>query len=284
MALKNESKTLTAAECACRTGLTVRALRVYEELGLINPQRTASGWRYYGERELIRLNTITLLKSAGLTLAQIRTATHLNKQDPSLQNVLEMQVDAWKAKQADAARGQSIVEMALKSLKDQQTVSIDDLCNLVRSLEMSNQQQNPPQNGETRGIEFDGALLDRYVGIYRMSVFGIVTVTRDGNRLLGELCDGPIREEKDGARTEYRCRVGHAFSMDSFLAAQNERLERSLWAAVQLLEEKADLLRRVSGRLSTGRRARPTRLEKKARECAMHAATIRKVFEKLPTT
>jgi hypothetical protein len=32
---------LTAAECAARTGLTVRALRVYERYGLIAPPRTA---------------------------------------------------------------------------------------------------------------------------------------------------------------------------------------------------------------------------------------------------
>ena len=41
----NKDEGLTAAECAVRTGLTVRALRVYEEYGLIAPKRTAGGWR-----------------------------------------------------------------------------------------------------------------------------------------------------------------------------------------------------------------------------------------------
>jgi MerR family transcriptional regulator, thiopeptide resistance regulator len=100
---------LTAAECAARTGLTVRALRVYEEYGLISPQRTASGWRSYGRDDLIRLNTITLLKSAGLALAQIRTVTQLTDVDPSLQHVLEVQIETWKAKQAEAERGRHIV-------------------------------------------------------------------------------------------------------------------------------------------------------------------------------
>ena len=41
----NEATTewLTAAECAARTGLTVRALRVYENYGLITPGRSAAG-------------------------------------------------------------------------------------------------------------------------------------------------------------------------------------------------------------------------------------------------
>ena len=37
------SEWLTAAECALRTGLTVRALRVYENYGLITPGRSAAG-------------------------------------------------------------------------------------------------------------------------------------------------------------------------------------------------------------------------------------------------
>jgi hypothetical protein len=45
MSRQNAELWLTAAECAERTGLTVRALRVYEEYGLIAPQRTLSGWR-----------------------------------------------------------------------------------------------------------------------------------------------------------------------------------------------------------------------------------------------
>ncbi len=201
---KIEAASLTAAECACRTGLTVRALRVYEELGLISPHRTASGWRYYGERELIRLNTITLLKSAGLTLAQIRTATHLNEQDPSLRHVLEMQVDAWKAKQSDAARGQAIVEAALKTLQAQKTLSIDDLCNLVRSLEMCDQRQAPPANADAaHEVSVDAKILDSYVGVYRYGEFGIVAITREGDRLYGQLADNPMRELAALSDTEF---------------------------------------------------------------------------------
>jgi MerR HTH family regulatory protein len=60
------SEFLSAADCASRTGLTVRALRVYEEFGLIAPRRSAGGWRQYGPRDLMKLNTIALLKTAGL--------------------------------------------------------------------------------------------------------------------------------------------------------------------------------------------------------------------------
>src|SRR5262245_32688442 len=101
---------LTAAECASRTGLTVRALRVYEDLGLIAPRRSAVGWRYYGAADLIRLNSISMLKVAGLTLAQIKSVTRLGDAAPSLQHVLQIQIETWQGKQAEAARGQAVAE------------------------------------------------------------------------------------------------------------------------------------------------------------------------------
>lgn len=82
----NPCKWLTAADCAARTGLTVRALRVYEREGLLKPSRTANGWRRYGPDDLMRLNTISVLKALGLTLAQIRKL--LRETAPSLLSVL----------------------------------------------------------------------------------------------------------------------------------------------------------------------------------------------------
>jgi DNA-binding transcriptional MerR regulator len=81
---------LTAAECAARTGLTARALRLYEEHGLITPRRSSGGWRQYGPQELLRLNAITLLKTAGLTLAQIAGITRSGTQDLDLHQVCSM--------------------------------------------------------------------------------------------------------------------------------------------------------------------------------------------------
>src|SRR5882757_4345838 len=87
---------LSAAECARRTGLTVRALRVYERHGLIEPRRTDKGWRCYGPRELQRLNVIVTLKALGMTLAQIRTL--LKTKSPPLARVLQIQLRACSAR------------------------------------------------------------------------------------------------------------------------------------------------------------------------------------------
>ncbi|HYM34858.1 MAG TPA: MerR family transcriptional regulator, partial [Steroidobacteraceae bacterium] len=195
---------LTAAECAARTGLSVRALRLYEDCGLIQPNRTAGGWRVYGTRELIRLNTITLLKAAGLTLAQIKSVTGLSDTDPSLSHVLQMQMDAWRAKQEAAKRGQALVEMALKSLHAHDSLSIDELCNLVRSLEMSEQDNRTPTDiGDTHKVNISPAMLDRYVGFYRLSESAVFEIAQEGEKLYWQLPNNERYELVAQSDTEF---------------------------------------------------------------------------------
>jgi DNA-binding transcriptional MerR regulator len=124
---------LTPAECAKRTGLTVKALRVYERYGLLTAKRGQNGWRYYGLMELERLNTIIVLKSLGMTLAQIRDL--VRAKEPSLERVLEIQVKAWRTKKSDVDRGLVLAEAALKRVQAHQPLSIDAICNLIRRLE-----------------------------------------------------------------------------------------------------------------------------------------------------
>jgi DNA-binding transcriptional MerR regulator len=135
--LVNTEVWLTPAECASRTGLTVRALRVYERYGLLAAQRLPNGWRRYGSREMERLNTITVLKAMGMTLANIRKL--IDEKNPSLSRVLEMQLDAWQAKKADAERGQALAKLAQRRVQAMQALSVDELCKLVRGFEMSDQ-------------------------------------------------------------------------------------------------------------------------------------------------
>jgi DNA-binding transcriptional MerR regulator len=126
---------LTPAECAKRTGLTVRALHVYERYGLVSAKRTANRWRFYGLEELERLNTIAVLKSLGMTLTQIRDLIHA--ENPSLERVLEMQVRAWKAKKLESERGLLLAQWAFRRVKDRHSLSVDAMCNLIRGMEFS---------------------------------------------------------------------------------------------------------------------------------------------------
>jgi DNA-binding transcriptional MerR regulator len=181
---------LSAADCASRTGLTVRALRVYEECGLIAPRRSGAGWRQYGPRDLVKLDTIASLKAFGLSLAQIHEVTCSSAGARTLRQVLALRLETWKCRRADAERGLSFASAALDCLHADQSLPIDDLCKLVRSLEMTESQLSSASKGQdVAWVSVEPAVLDSYAGFYCRNDFEVTTIWRDGCRLL---IDAPI--------------------------------------------------------------------------------------------
>lgn len=62
---------LAPSEAAMRLGVSAKALRLYEQRGLIAPLRTAAGWRVYGPDEMACASEIVALRQLGLSLSQI---------------------------------------------------------------------------------------------------------------------------------------------------------------------------------------------------------------------
>lgn len=60
-------------ELANRAGLSVKTLRYYEQVGVIDaPERTAGGYRSYDEAVLGRISFVRSAQAVGLTLGEIR--------------------------------------------------------------------------------------------------------------------------------------------------------------------------------------------------------------------
>ncbi|AEB11300.1 heavy metal-responsive transcriptional regulator [Marinithermus hydrothermalis] len=60
-------------EVARALGLSPKAIRYYEAIGLLPPpRRTPAGYRVYGEADLERLRFVQKAKASGLTLSEIR--------------------------------------------------------------------------------------------------------------------------------------------------------------------------------------------------------------------
>ncbi|WP_129843924.1 MerR family transcriptional regulator [Streptomyces sp. RFCAC02] len=59
-------------ELADATGTTPRALRHYEQAGLISSERMPNGYRDYDGTAVVRVRNIRLLLSVGLTLDDVR--------------------------------------------------------------------------------------------------------------------------------------------------------------------------------------------------------------------
>jgi two-component system, chemotaxis family, protein-glutamate methylesterase/glutaminase len=63
-------------------------------------------------------------------------------------------------------------------------------------------------------------------------------------------CYGPLERHNYGGVTELKCRVGHAYSPESAIAAQEEAEERSLWTALQMVEQSGILVEKLAPSLS----------------------------------
>lgn len=63
---------LSIGAVAARTGLSVSAIRFYEERGLVKPDRRPSGQREFARADIRRLSFILIAQRMGLTIEEIR--------------------------------------------------------------------------------------------------------------------------------------------------------------------------------------------------------------------
>ena len=68
-----DDKLMRVGELAKAVGKTVRAMHLYEELGLLEPRaRSEGGFRLYGPEAVDRIHWIVKLQAIGFTLAEIQ--------------------------------------------------------------------------------------------------------------------------------------------------------------------------------------------------------------------
>jgi DNA-binding transcriptional MerR regulator len=118
----------SASEAAKRLGVSIKALRLYEQRGLITPIRTAVGWRAYGPDEMSRAAEIVALRALGFSLTQIARVLSGDLQglEPALsvhQSILERRIRELVAAVAK-------VRALRDDLARDQTLSSSDLAHL----------------------------------------------------------------------------------------------------------------------------------------------------------
>ncbi|MEU4077947.1 MerR family transcriptional regulator [Streptomyces venezuelae] len=111
------------SEVARMSGVTARTLRHYDETGLLPPARTgANGHRYYGERQLLRLQQILVLRALGVGV-------------PEIGRILSEQVD-----EVDALRGH---HQRLLEERDRLDTLAGTVSRTIAELEQSRKDGNP---------------------------------------------------------------------------------------------------------------------------------------------
>lgn len=92
---------LNASEAARRLGVSAKALRLYEERGLVRPLRSEAGWRTFGPVQMERAAEVAALRALGLSLAQV--AAVLNGDAATLDAALAAHQGALDGRMKDIA-------------------------------------------------------------------------------------------------------------------------------------------------------------------------------------
>lgn len=89
-------------------------------------------------------------------------------------------------------------------------------------------------------------------------------------------CNGVLWEVKDDRVLRFRCRIGHAYTVNSLLAAQSDRVEVSMASTLRGLEESAGLSRSLARRArDRGQDLVAKRFEEREADAKRSATAIR---------
>lgn len=122
---------LRIGEAARLFNLSVGTLRHYEQMGLLDPAHIdpASGYRYYGSRQLSTLNTISHLRVLDLPLAQIREFVTTRDVD-LMQRQLTQQQELIERKRHELERVSRKIDNRLALLHDALNTELDTICTI----------------------------------------------------------------------------------------------------------------------------------------------------------
>ena len=108
-------------------GIGVDSIRYYEEIGIIKPQRSESGYRYYSIHDIWRLNVIRDLRSIGFTMEQIREYLDHHTVLSSI-SMLEDEKDAIAKQIQYLQKLQKNVEHRLHNIHSALSLPLGEIC------------------------------------------------------------------------------------------------------------------------------------------------------------
>jgi putative AdoMet-dependent methyltransferase len=122
-------------EVADKLKISARAIRFYEEKGLISPSKGDNTYREFSENEIWRLQTIISLREAGMAVEDIRKALlEMEEQNhEELQYYLELQRSVLFGKWLELKQIIDTTDFMIDMVKKQQTLPIDDIYSLAES-------------------------------------------------------------------------------------------------------------------------------------------------------
>ena len=137
-------RAMQVGQVARHSGLTVRTLHHYDEIGLLSPsRRSGSGYRLYSGEDMARLTQILLLRRLNLSLAEIREI--LARPESTLEETLGQQIEHLKERIEFQTQLVERLEAIHSRLQKADRVSIDQLTRLMEMMTMFDKYYTPEQ-------------------------------------------------------------------------------------------------------------------------------------------
>jgi two-component system chemotaxis response regulator CheB len=106
--------------------------------------------------------------------------------------------------------------------------------------------------------------------------FGVLEMGEPSNFACPE-CHGVLEKIKEGNITRFRCHTGHAYSIDTLMAAVSEKIEDSLYNAIRGIDESIMLLNHIGDHFAEINHPKLAALYfRKAQEAQARAGVVRK--------
>lgn len=140
---------MKVGELAKRTGLSVRTLHYYDEIGLLQPSKhTESRHRVYGVPELQRLQQIKSLRQLGFSLDEIRECLDSSAFSP--RHTIDLHVARLREQMDQQARLIALLETLAATVDGNSVASPDDFIDAIECITMVDKSLSPEELREIR--------------------------------------------------------------------------------------------------------------------------------------
>lgn len=131
-------------ELASRTGMSVRALHHYDEIGLLTPTlRTPSGYRLYQQADVERLQQIQSLRVMGIPLDEVKRL--LDGAAISPREVIDLHLARLHEQIAAQNRLAERLRALAQHMDAVEAPSLDDLCQIIQVMTTMEKYFSPEQ-------------------------------------------------------------------------------------------------------------------------------------------
>jgi MerR family transcriptional regulator, thiopeptide resistance regulator len=139
-----ETAALQVGDLAKQTGVSVRTLHYYDEIGLLCPsQRTEAGYRLYAKADILRLQQIVSLRQIGFSLDDIRDCLARGQQ--SFADIVQLHINRIRQQMELSQKLLERLEAIQTTITLRENVAIDDLLQIIQVMNMLEKYYSPEQ-------------------------------------------------------------------------------------------------------------------------------------------